>query len=605
MPQDKQINVIIETLLKNEKFKKAMKENQRAGTNSVKGMKKQEGGLKKLRSGYLAVAAAMTGVIAAAKKMIDNFFVQERAERTLAAAMKQAGTFTQKAMKHNLEYAASLQKMTTFGDEAILGVQKMLTNFGVEGEMLDKLTKATLDLAAAKGMDLKAAADLVAKSVGSSTNALTRYGIEVTGAVGSSERMETAVDNITRLFGGAAAAEADTYAGKIQQMKNALGDLSEVAGKELIQSIEKATGDGGFKQFIESEKAVTGVRRAIQVLSFAVELSMRMVIIPLFLSLRAVIKNVLAPIENIRKQWEILSDSSLTLKERMAALGEVGKGTFQDMKNNVIEFGTAHKQNAEEMIESTRAIFSPLDDLADKYEETDEDILKSAARRVEQQKRLEEELLKKRQQSNIKSVRLAQEYAKTIGSIASGLVQIEKNKLDAIDEADTVARERQKEKIREAMRTEKRVKMAVAAIDAAAAILKTMASVPYPLNIPLAALQAAAGAVQIRTIKTTPIPSFARGISEVPHDELAKIHKRERIIPANMNIPGVSNAQFANAAAQGLALARGDTYNQNTVSNNQKHITISGLTIQTESASNLLDQLEELAEDTNTRLLSR
>jgi hypothetical protein len=187
-----------------------------------------------MKMAALGVAAGLAGVVAITKKFVQAAAFQEKQQKTLAAAMKQAGTFTEEAMQHNLDYAASLQKMTTFGDEAILGVQKMLTNFGVEGEMLDKLTKATLDLAAAKGMDLKSAADLVAKSVGSSTNALTRYGIEVKGAVGSTERMGMAVDNITKLFGGAAAAEADTFSGKVAQMKNALGDLAEVIGSKLF-----------------------------------------------------------------------------------------------------------------------------------------------------------------------------------------------------------------------------------------------------------------------------------------------------------------------------------------------------------------------------------
>jgi len=164
--------------------------------------------------------------------------IQERAELTLAQAMQQAGTFAQVAFEHNLEYAKSLQKMTTYGDEAILGVQRMLANFGVEGEMMDKLTKSTLDLAAAKGMDLTAAADLVAKTVGSTTNALTRYGIVVEGDANSTERMQMAVDNVSKIFGGSAQANASTYTGRIDQLKNRFGDLWEKIGFQVIPAIE-------------------------------------------------------------------------------------------------------------------------------------------------------------------------------------------------------------------------------------------------------------------------------------------------------------------------------------------------------------------------------
>ena len=189
----------------------------------------------------VGIAAGLMGaaVIAAAVKVAKAAGDQEAAEKTLAAAMKQAGTYTEAALKHSIEYASALQSMTRYGDEAILSVQKMLTNFGIEGEMLDKLTKATLDLAAAKGMDLVAASDLVAKSVGSTTNALTRYGISVTGAAGSTGRAQEAVENITKLFGGAAKAEAETYLGRIDQMTNQWGDLQEKIGAVVIPIIER------------------------------------------------------------------------------------------------------------------------------------------------------------------------------------------------------------------------------------------------------------------------------------------------------------------------------------------------------------------------------
>ncbi len=207
------------------------------GLSSLKGwVQRNRAQFKKLAIAGAAMGAAVAAGAIKAAKMAG---IQQQAELTLAAAMKQAGTFTAEAHKHNLEYASSLQKMTTFGDEAIIGVQKMLTNFGIEGVALDKLTKATLDLAAAKGMDLKAAGDLVAKSVGSSTNALTRYGIEVKGAVGSTERAQTAVENISKLFGGAAQADAQTFSGRVKSLSNEWGDIVEKIGFKVIPIFEK------------------------------------------------------------------------------------------------------------------------------------------------------------------------------------------------------------------------------------------------------------------------------------------------------------------------------------------------------------------------------
>lgn len=189
-----------------------------------------------MKKNWLKITAVTATVVISIKKVISAYAEQERAEKNLSAAMKQAGTFTEAAYKHNIQYASSLQDLTRYGDEAILGVQKLLTNFGIEGKALDDLTRATLDLASAKEMDLASAADIVAKSVGSSTNALSRYGITIEGAAGSTERAQMAVENIGKLFGGSAQADAQTFSGRIDQLKNKFGDFLEVIGK-LIANV--------------------------------------------------------------------------------------------------------------------------------------------------------------------------------------------------------------------------------------------------------------------------------------------------------------------------------------------------------------------------------
>lgn len=119
-------------------------------------------------------------------------------------------------------------------------------------------------------MDLVAAADLVSKSLGSSTNALSRYGIEVTGAVGSQERLETLTRNVGNLFGGQASAQADTMSGALDQMSNAIGDAAENLGDLLgptIISIARgfkgaAEAVGGFLESLKdipTEEALASV----------------------------------------------------------------------------------------------------------------------------------------------------------------------------------------------------------------------------------------------------------------------------------------------------------------------------------------------------------
>lgn len=201
--------------------------------------KKDLGGLNKsitsLGRSVLNASAAYfgaTGLIRGLMKSAELAGIQEQAEKRLEVALGK----TSNAL---LKQASSLQKMTVFGDESIIGVQASIAAFVDSEDQIKKATEATLDMAVAMGMDLKGAGDLIAKTLGSSTNALSRYGIEVTGAVGSTERLESLTSNVAKLFGGQAKAQAETYAGSVEQLKNELGDMAENIGTIVIPIFEK------------------------------------------------------------------------------------------------------------------------------------------------------------------------------------------------------------------------------------------------------------------------------------------------------------------------------------------------------------------------------
>ena len=202
----------------------------------TKGAKKSEKQIKGVSGalGNMAKSAALAAgayfgarmLLNGIKQSIDLFAKQELAEKKLEAAL---GKTSQKL----LNQAKAIQQVTIFGDEQVIEAQALIGSFVKEEEAIAAATKATLDLAAAKGMELTVAADLVSKTLGSSTNALSRYGIEVTGAVGSTERLESLTGNLATVFGGQATAQADTLAGAMAQMNNALGDTQETIGEAL------------------------------------------------------------------------------------------------------------------------------------------------------------------------------------------------------------------------------------------------------------------------------------------------------------------------------------------------------------------------------------
>lgn len=204
-----------------------------------RGMKKSQRNIKKFGNDMKRMGKSLTmnltlPMAAFAAASVKAFDTQIKAETKLLTALKGK----EDVQKRLIEQAKQLQTITLFGDEETIAAQAMLATMGLEEEAIRRLIPLVQDMAVAKGMNLVQAADLVAKSVGSSTNALSRYGIVIEGAVGSSERLDSAVGALTTMFQGQAEAIAKEGLGPLKQLQNALGDVSEDFGKLIIEGIE-------------------------------------------------------------------------------------------------------------------------------------------------------------------------------------------------------------------------------------------------------------------------------------------------------------------------------------------------------------------------------
>lgn len=183
---------------------------------------------------------AFAGFTASSLGFVNAAREQEEAINQMNQALKNSGNFSESASRDLQKYASSLQEVSLFGDETIIKAQAMIASFGFQGDTLKGLTKATLDLAQAQGIDLVTAAGLVARSAGSSTNALARQGIEINGLAGSTLRATSVIDGINKRFGGQAQA-ATQGLGAIKQLQNSLSDLGEDIGLALAPTVIKFT----------------------------------------------------------------------------------------------------------------------------------------------------------------------------------------------------------------------------------------------------------------------------------------------------------------------------------------------------------------------------
>ena len=199
----------------------------------------------KTKNGFLAMipgpvkaATAIGALVVIAKKLIGVYEVQEQAETALNAALKITGDYTPTVSRELQAYATELQGVTKYGDEATLAAMGMLQQFADLGEDgLKKLTPLVQDFASSLGLDLKTAASLVGKTLGSSTNALTRYGVEIDMTGTKEEKLAELTAAMTAKFGGMAQELASTGTGALKQYQNVVGDVKEGLGALVVEGI--------------------------------------------------------------------------------------------------------------------------------------------------------------------------------------------------------------------------------------------------------------------------------------------------------------------------------------------------------------------------------
>lgn len=209
-------------------------------------------GLSKVKSAVLSVHGAMIALAAAVatKIGIDTvkaWGVQQQAVIQLNSTLKNTGRFSDEVSRALIKNARDLQAVTTHGDEAIIGATSSLGALATQlsGPELAQAQKAMIGLADQFfGGDVEGAAQLLGKTISSSTNALTRYGIEVDVQASQSEKLNQILGQSAVFFANSQA-KALGLQGGMTQLGNVLGDTKEEFGAILSAMLGLEDGAGG------------------------------------------------------------------------------------------------------------------------------------------------------------------------------------------------------------------------------------------------------------------------------------------------------------------------------------------------------------------------
>jgi hypothetical protein len=183
-----------------------------------------------------AAAAAYAGKLAidGVKAAIED----EAAQIRLAGALERATGATEKQIKATEEQILKVSLATGVADDQLRpALQRLAVATGDVGKAQDLLNLA-LDISTQTGKPLEAVSNALGKAYEGNTASLSRLGIGLSAAELKTMTFTEVQGKLSDLFGGAAAANAETYEGRIARLRVAFDEAKESIGAKLLPIIE-------------------------------------------------------------------------------------------------------------------------------------------------------------------------------------------------------------------------------------------------------------------------------------------------------------------------------------------------------------------------------
>ena len=191
----------------------------------------------------LAFAVAATAAAAYGTKLaIDGVkaaIEDEQAQLRLANALKTATGATDAQIKATEDMILKTSLATGVADEQLRPAFQRLAVSTKDTVEAQKLLNLALDISKGKGIELETVANALGRAQDGNTTALGRLGLGLSKAELSTLSFTEVQDKLSKLYGGAAADNAETFQGKIDRLKVGFDEAKESLGVALLPQVEK------------------------------------------------------------------------------------------------------------------------------------------------------------------------------------------------------------------------------------------------------------------------------------------------------------------------------------------------------------------------------
>jgi hypothetical protein len=208
--------------------------------NSTKSFSSKVSKYSKAMAKSFAVAGAAAGAYAlkigieGARAAVED----EKSQRQLAEALRNTTNATDAQIASTEEYISKQQLAFGVADTKLRPALANLARATGDVGMAQQLTNLAIDISAAPGKDLEGVSMALSKAYNGNLGALTRLGVPLDASIIATKDFNAAQGELTRLFGGAAKANTETYAGQLAIVTERTAELKESIGFALLPTMK-------------------------------------------------------------------------------------------------------------------------------------------------------------------------------------------------------------------------------------------------------------------------------------------------------------------------------------------------------------------------------
>jgi hypothetical protein len=208
--------------------------------NSTKSFSSKVGKYSKAMAKSFALAGVAAGAYAL-KLGVDGVKAaveDEASQKQLAEALKNTTNATDAQIKSTEDYITKQQLAFGIADTKLRPALANLARATGDVGKAQQLTNLAMDISAATGKDLETVSLTLSKAYNGNIGALTKLGIPLDDAIKKSGDFNLVQGELVRLFGGAAKANTETYAGQLAIVTERVGELKESIGVALLPTMK-------------------------------------------------------------------------------------------------------------------------------------------------------------------------------------------------------------------------------------------------------------------------------------------------------------------------------------------------------------------------------